>query len=318
MTPKERIVTFPDMGKEYSKVINESLENLGLKVLPPLKTTDKTIKLGVKYSPSMICIPFKLVLGNYIESLEQGANTLLMYDSKGTCRFRQYNHLHEFILKSEGYNFEMISARPYDFVRTLSNLTRKNKFIVLKELLKASRKIDEIDKKSLIWSKNNPNIGIIGELFCCCCESANFEIENKIRKFDCNPYNTARVGNFIKNKIIVLNIFKSFLRLDKLRKYKKEAKKYLQGYKAGHAYENLYNLLWLIDKKVDGIIHIEPLTCCPESTIEPYIDELCKKNKIPLLIMYIDENSAEANVETRIETFCEMISKQYQGGLKHE
>lgn len=312
----KKIVTFPDMGKEYSKIIKESMENLGLNVLLPPKTTDKTIKLGVKYSPPMMCFPFKQTLGNYFEALELGANTLLGYDTQGTCRFRQYNHLHEFILKSEGYNFEIICAKPNNFVKVLSNLSGKSQFKVLRELLKASKKIDAIDKKSLEWSKDKPNIAIIGELFCCCCESANFEIENKIRNFNCNVFNTSRVGSFISEKIPILRIFKISFYHDYLKEYKIQAEKYLHGYRAGHAYQNMYNLLWLIDKKVDGIIHIEPLSCCPESTIEPYIDDLCNKNNIPLLRMYIDENCAEANVETRVETFCEMISKKYKGGLK--
>ena len=45
----------------------------------------------------------------------------------------------------------------------------------------------------------------------------------------------------------------------------------------------------------------------PESTIEPYIDGICKERKIPKLRLHIDETNSPANIETRLETFVELI-----------
>ena len=45
----------------------------------------------------------------------------------------------------------------------------------------------------------------------------------------------------------------------------------------------------------------------PETLGEPIINKICSDNNIPLLRIPIDENNSEANLETRIETFCELI-----------
>jgi len=46
--PKEKemikIITFPWMGSKYTELIKESLENLGMNIMLPPKTSDKTIK----------------------------------------------------------------------------------------------------------------------------------------------------------------------------------------------------------------------------------------------------------------------------------
>ena len=84
-------------------------------------------------------------------------------------------------------------------------------------------------------------------------------------------------------------------------------KKMFAGKMMGHGEENVAATMKLIDMKIDGIIHLMPLSCCPESMIEPYINCLCEKTNIPLLRIPIDENNSEANLDTRLETFIKLI-----------
>lgn len=108
MANKEKIMSFPHMGDYHVAIeflIRHVLENI--KVLPPPKTTKKTLELGSKYSPDFVCVPFKYNLGNYIEALEQGANILVQ--SGGGCRFGYYGEIQEHILRDLGYDFEFIS-----------------------------------------------------------------------------------------------------------------------------------------------------------------------------------------------------------------
>ena len=72
---------------------------------PPITT--RTIKLGTKYSPEFICMPFKYTLGTLIESLEKGANILVQVG--GGCRYGYYSELQEQILKDLGYDFIFIN-----------------------------------------------------------------------------------------------------------------------------------------------------------------------------------------------------------------
>ena len=82
---------------------------LNIKVLIPPPITKKTIDLGAKHSPEFVCVPFKYNLGNYIETLEKGANLLLQ--AGGGCRFGYYGETQEQILKDLGYEFEFFNLR---------------------------------------------------------------------------------------------------------------------------------------------------------------------------------------------------------------
>ena len=77
------------------------------KVLIPPPITKKTLELGSKNSPDYVCVPFKYNLGNYIESLNNGANILLQ--AGGGCRYGYYAELQEQILKDLNYNFTFIN-----------------------------------------------------------------------------------------------------------------------------------------------------------------------------------------------------------------
>jgi len=82
---------------------------LGVDLVMTPPTTQRTLSLGVKYSPEMACFPFKLQLGNMIEALELGADTLFMPGGNGPCRFGYYHKVHELILRELGYNFYMVN-----------------------------------------------------------------------------------------------------------------------------------------------------------------------------------------------------------------
>ncbi|MHC5161326.1 MAG: 2-hydroxyacyl-CoA dehydratase, partial [Planctomycetota bacterium] len=86
-----------------------------------------------------------------------------------------------------------------------------------------------------------------------------------------------------------------------------EAQKYLNGTLGGHGLENISHLLELVDKNIGGVIHLLPMSCMPETSIEPFVNTICRDSNTPLLRIPIDENTAEANLETRLETFVELI-----------
>src|SRR3989339_333027 len=106
MSDKKRIkikVSFPHMGTVYV-VVATLIRSLGGEVIVPPSTSKKTLSIGTKYSPEAICLPYKLVLGNYIEAIEAGADAVLMIDSPGTCRLGQYSNIARTALTDLGYN----------------------------------------------------------------------------------------------------------------------------------------------------------------------------------------------------------------------
>ena len=109
----KKIISFPHMDQYYLplKKLMESLTNLNVEVAPPI--TKKTLMIGSKHSPTDTCVPFKYNMGNYIESLENGANVL--FQGGGGCRYRYYAEVQEVILKDLGYDFEFYKLINHDF-----------------------------------------------------------------------------------------------------------------------------------------------------------------------------------------------------------
>ena len=68
-------VTFPHLGSMhiFCKAIAETA---GIPYIVPPETSRKTLTLGVLHSNESICLPFKLILGNFIEALQMGADTI--------------------------------------------------------------------------------------------------------------------------------------------------------------------------------------------------------------------------------------------------
>ncbi len=100
-------ITFPHMGNLYI-ALKAVFEDLQVEVVTPPPCSKKTLALGTQYAPELMCVPFKLTVGNYIESIEKGADTLFMWGGCDVCRIGFYNTLQKDILKDLGYDIEMI------------------------------------------------------------------------------------------------------------------------------------------------------------------------------------------------------------------
>ena len=120
-----KIISFPHLSN-YDVPIKYLIEKLtDAKVIPSPSITKKTIELGSKYSPDYVCMPFKYTLGNYIESLDNGANILIQ--AGGGCRFGYYFELQKKILEDLGYKFEFYSLSDNDVngIGSMYNMLRK-------------------------------------------------------------------------------------------------------------------------------------------------------------------------------------------------
>ena len=93
-----------------------------------LEITPEVIRLGIKYSPNMICYPFKVTLGIFIDGINKGATDLIMYNTCGRCRFRQYYKIQELIMKDLGYKFTMHQIRTKAILYDIKQLNRKNSY----------------------------------------------------------------------------------------------------------------------------------------------------------------------------------------------
>ncbi len=104
------------------------LQSLGVEVVVPPPSSRRTLELGVKHSPEFACLPLKVNIGNFIEAIEAGADTIVMGGGIGPCRFGYYAEVQRQILADLGYNCRLIVIEPPqgkagEFLRQIGDLT---------------------------------------------------------------------------------------------------------------------------------------------------------------------------------------------------
>jgi predicted nucleotide-binding protein (sugar kinase/HSP70/actin superfamily) len=159
-------VTFPHMSPVL--VYKKFVELLGHEVIVPPLPTQKTIDLGVKYSPEFACFPLKVILGSYIESIEKGAEVIITSGGRGPCRAGFYGELHTRILKNLGYNvevivFDSIFSQFREFLHNASKLKGKNSlfsvYLYTKIVLQLAKSLDNVEKKMQKIRAHEANFG---------------------------------------------------------------------------------------------------------------------------------------------------------------
>lgn len=145
-------ITFAHMGT-LSIVLETLFQSLGHETVMPPPISKRTLELGTQYAPETVCLPFKLTLGNFIEALEQGADTIVTCGGVGPCRLGYYAEVQRGILEAMGFSFAMIVVEP-SLVDTYNNIKKvaaqKNWLEIYKAFRIAGEKLkclDGLEKK---------------------------------------------------------------------------------------------------------------------------------------------------------------------------
>jgi predicted nucleotide-binding protein (sugar kinase/HSP70/actin superfamily) len=138
-------VTFPHLGNLWIPV-KAFLSSLGHDVITPPPTTKRTLSIGASHTPDGACLPLKVTMGNFIESAELGADTILMAGGIGPCRLGYYCELQRRALARAGCNAQLIVVEPprSDFRGFASVVRTIRRRATLGQILEASR---------LAWAK---------------------------------------------------------------------------------------------------------------------------------------------------------------------
>ena len=143
-------VAFPHMGNIYIAWA-AALKRLGVEPFIPPYSSKRTLSLGTKNSPESICLPYKLILGNFIEAIEGGADYVAMISSPGICRLGEYGAGIQNTLEDMGYHANYIELQLYDGIkgmfRFLTQLTGvKNPITIIRAIVFAFRKVFATDR----------------------------------------------------------------------------------------------------------------------------------------------------------------------------
>ncbi len=351
------MLTFPQMGN-LERLLGDILERLEVEYMPPPKTTAKTLALGTKHAPEFSCLPLKINIGNFIEALDAGADTLLMAGGKGPCRFGYYAEIEDRILKDAGYDFEMVTVEPpsMGFTRFVGPIKRgsgkstRQIWKILRASFPKCRGFDFLEKKALetrcfelnigdttkalkkamdiLSEAKKPEeikeaidaglnvidsvscdkdrlvlkVGFVGEFYILLEPFVNFDVEewlgNRGVMVDRSVYITDWIGPSAKNPVAGTSD-------DELAEI---AKPYLGHSVGGEGLPSIAHTMLYAREGFDGVIHMFPFTCMPDTIAKAILGKVGKDLDIPILHFTIDEQTGKAGVATRLEAFLDLLA----------
>lgn len=148
-------VTYPHMGY-LSIPVHNMLDNLGVDVVEAPPITKKTVELGARFSPEGVCLPYKINLGNFLESLELGADTFVTACGAGKCRLGFYNAVQKIQLaKRKQVQFYALDTNRlflslYNLLKTLA--PQAGRVDILKQIMLAIQQLKAFD--AIVNAKN--------------------------------------------------------------------------------------------------------------------------------------------------------------------
>ena len=159
-------VAFPHMGT-ISIAWSAGLRKIGVEPYVPPYTSKKTLSYGTKNSPEAICLPYKLILGNFIEAIEGGADYVAMITSPGICRLGEYGNNINSTLNDLGYKANYIELSLYDGIKGLykflKEISGKNDPVLIMRAINITMRkifvIDDLDKALSYYRAREIHIG---------------------------------------------------------------------------------------------------------------------------------------------------------------
>ncbi|MGI6130101.1 MAG: acyl-CoA dehydratase activase-related protein [bacterium] len=356
-------ITFPYMGNS-PPVFKQMLSELGYDVVVPPAPSKRTLDLGTKYAPEFACIPFKILLGSYLEAISLGADTIISTGGVGPCRAGYYGELHRSILDDLGYDVDIIIIepplrRPADFLRALKALFRERKAplwkipdifwrawiklnaidqvekashnvrpfeinkgettLVFRECMKeldlarSRKEIDQVTRQSMEKLNAIPQnkfqeplrVGLIGEIYVVLESFANHDVQVKLEEMGVLVDRSIYLAEWTLN-----NAFNN-------REYevKKAAEPFLSELVGGHGRNSIGETVLYANRGFDGVIQLAPFACIPEIVAKSILPYVSRKLNIPVMTLFLDEQTGEGGIRTRLEAFVDLL---YQRRNKKE
>ena len=167
---------------------------------------------------------------------------------------------------------------------------------IKKEIL---RRFSEIKIKE---NKDLPRVALVGEIYTVCDPTINFEVERKLGLEGIEVHRQMDITYHIKKLIFP---WKDWVIQRKINPY-------LRSTVGGHGRDAIYEMLHYIKEDFDGVIHLLPFQCMPEVTVRPILEKIHQESGIPFLSISLDEQTAEAGIDTRLEAFIDVVRNHHQ------
>lgn len=178
-----------------------------------------------------------------------------------------------------------------DYVRT-----RKSVLAVEKETL------EELDSLPTESSKKIIRIGMVGEIYTILEPFMNLDMERHLGKMGAETSRNLYLSSWVNDHVLG-----SLFDIEGTEEACELASPYLNHMVGGHGRESVGSTVLYSRQGFDGVIQVAPLTCGPEIVAEAVLPKVSLFEDIPVMTIYVDEQSGEAGLVTRLEAFVDMI-----------
>jgi len=144
-------------------------------------------------------------------------------------------------------------------------------------------------------------VGIVGEIYTVLETLVNLNIERRLGALGVEVARNLFISRWIND-----NLFKGILPLP-AHHPEKTAPPFLNHFVGGHGWETVGDTVTFAREGLDGVIHLAPLTCMPEIVAHSIMPAVQQALGIPVMTVYLDEQTGEAGLQTRLEAFFDML-----------
>jgi len=298
---------------------------LGIETLISNPTTKQIVSQGSALVVSETCLPVKVFIGHILNLLEKGVDAVYV-PSIQSIEHKIYN-----CSKIRGLPDLVRNVVKKDFLLIEPTLDKSQKSQGFYEYLKESveplgisdlDKIKEAGKKG--WEyQNNFNMML----------RSGVEFEKALKTAICGKVIIAAKAEETEIKVAIIahgyNLHDNHISMKAVKKLEKMGigvstaemltkEQMEEGFKTLETqiyWANEYEMTgaagyYLNDTSLDGIITITAFGCGPDSIMVERISRFAKKFNKPLLNLTIDEHTGEAGFITRLEAFCDMLTRK--------
>jgi predicted nucleotide-binding protein (sugar kinase/HSP70/actin superfamily) len=294
---------------KYSSLWKTFFKCLGQEVILSSPTNKRIVQHGVRTALDELCIPLKVLQGHIIDLKTKGVDYIFIprYVSvkrgMGTCpKFLTLPDVLKYALLS--YNLPpflspMINVNLYPewfsfFLLGLKftpNILKIRSAYQTAFLRQKEHLAGEQAKYYQFLNSPQPKVAIIGHPYNIYDNYLNIELVNKLKTLGLIP--------------LLPEMFPAGLLEEEAKEFKVECWSYEREL-AGVA------SLALKDTRITGIILLVSFLCGPSSMLGEMLILKNRKFKKPLLHLILDENISPANLNTRLETFSEVVKANYR------
>ena len=154
-------------------------------------------------------------------------------------------------------------------------------------------------------------VGLVGEIFMVLDSFANLDVERRLGELGVEVHRFLSMGGWVR-----ANLFPRFLRPREEAEMVRLARPYLNHFVGGHGVESVGGTVLYSEMGYDGVVQILPFTCMPEIVAQSILRNVSAEMGIPVLTLSLDEHTAEAGIQTRLEAFVDLLSRQKRGKVE--